>query len=909
VRTKAAAIIIIGFVVSFAFCSIAIAANDTPHNTSNHIDCGSCHGETVVLNSPFWTESSDYDKICTDICHTEPSGGPYTDKSAPRVITHSSQNTSTKYGTWTKQCRDCHNPHYQRQKVYKNTDASNLYLATGKIQSCVYNGDNISTFTYSSSPPITYKTETGWDATILAKKTGDYRGAILFPNIGKLAYNYPITAVNPGANTITVNGDLTTECNNNYFNSTTFAVIYGQYIKDSILTDEVSGTYSPVKFFDQTGKNSYADADTTYNGICEVCHTQTENPQTHVARYRNTGNEDTGHYPGQYCIPCHPHTEGFKGSESPGGFSCEGCHSDLWGYMNGTTGYHHYLNNTGATYANISQSVTMGDTSDTNRNCLMCHADHNIFRQDLNPSGTRAANLRASISVTPSASDTSTYSNTDFDNAQPEGGICISCHATEQTKSYAQADNTTKTPVIDKAKFANSAGIHNYPVTSTFTRDSSTFNANCSKCHNDTLNPKSSYYALRYSVQSSTNKFGNHQSTLRSVTASLGITSPTDPLEENLCFRCHSMTTDTNPGGGLAKAVAGKDYYGVADMRPSTEGIFAVFGKANKHPIDSYSGLHKPSPAEDDMSITNRHVECCDCHNPHTIGGINPNSPVLHPTTGVDRTSDGNKINDTTFGSKALQGVWGVDVSSWPSKWTQPTDFTAVRPAEKEYQICFKCHSYYAGGEGYSPDIALHFNPNNLSAHPVVVTQNNQTGSYNNPRKGLYEEEMLDPWKANIGNQTMYCSDCHGNNAYGTNDPQGPHGGKNSLLSDFMRNGQRYYWPGGTADGNWSLYHIRYDLENWQTRLLCAACHRIWISNSAHAQSSHYTSLEIGRCTNCHRTRIHGWKHSRLIGDTGTLVAGFKKSAYDNYQPTSCYVPDVTQCGEAHLTSINPTWQ
>jgi predicted CxxxxCH...CXXCH cytochrome family protein len=315
-RTKAlAAIIITGFVVSFVFCSFAIAANDTPHNASKNISCGSCHGEGLLQS--FWGGSGKYstvDALCLS-CHKETTSGPYTDISAPFEKTHSSQTTSTKYGTWTRECIDCHNPHYQRQKVYKNIDAGNLYLATGKIQSCVYNGDGTSTFTYLT---IAYKT--GWDATRLPKKTGDYRGAILFPNVGKLGFNYPITAVDtPSANTITVKGDLTTECTNGYFSSTTFAVIYGQYIKDILdISPDGSGNNKTVKFFDQTGTNSFADGDTIYNGVCEVCHTQT----TH---FRNDGSgtdqnhTNIGGADGKNCITCHSHTEGFKPS-------CASCH-------------------------------------------------------------------------------------------------------------------------------------------------------------------------------------------------------------------------------------------------------------------------------------------------------------------------------------------------------------------------------------------------------------------------------------------------------------------------------------------------------------------------------------------------------------------------------------------------------
>jgi predicted CXXCH cytochrome family protein len=348
-RTKTLAIIVTGFVVSFACCFIAIAANDTPHNASNNMSCGSCHGETL-LDSPFWGGSWTYDDLCLS-CHTEPPGGRYTEKNAPFEKTHSDAG-----GNALAECRDCHNPHYQRQKVYKNTDASNLYLAKGKITSCEYTCPvcpqviGTTTFTFST---ITYKSGWEWNPptnTKLAAKTGDYRGAILFPNIGKLGYNYPITAV--GATTITVKGNAAAFfcpsqtytcdppfdpsnqfcCDNpddssclslqtyscNLSSPTDFAVIYGQYIKDVIdISPDGSGNNKTVKFLDQVGPKSFADGDGTYDGVCEVCHTQTK-------YHKNDGSGDS-HYATMNCISCHPHTGGFAHGGG-GGTGCNSCH-------------------------------------------------------------------------------------------------------------------------------------------------------------------------------------------------------------------------------------------------------------------------------------------------------------------------------------------------------------------------------------------------------------------------------------------------------------------------------------------------------------------------------------------------------------------------------------------------------
>src|SRR4030043_1969434 len=239
IKALTAPIIIIGFIVAIFSSFTAIAVIDAPHNASTNISCGSWHG-AALLNSPFWggsyspvnIDDTVYNKLCLN-CHRT-SSGPYTDTNAPLVKTHSSLTTDNGYGDWTRECRTCHDPHYQKQKNYKPTDASNLYLATGTITSCVYNGNGTSTLMYST---ITYKS--GWypppeddpNKKYLTKKIFDYRRTVLFPNVGKLGYNYPIIAVDtPTANTITVTGNATAYL----YPPTTFAVMYGQYIKDVI---------------------------------------------------------------------------------------------------------------------------------------------------------------------------------------------------------------------------------------------------------------------------------------------------------------------------------------------------------------------------------------------------------------------------------------------------------------------------------------------------------------------------------------------------------------------------------------------------------------------------------------------------------------------------------------------------
>ena len=329
-----------------------------------------------MLYSPFWGGSYDpaniddtvYNKICLE-CHTQPSG-PYTTTGAPLAKTHSSLATDNGYGDWTRECRDCHNPHYQRQSYYKITDSSNLYLARGTITSCVYNGDGTSTLGYSG---ITYKS--GWDSAKLLEKTGDYRRTMLVPNVGKLGYNYPIIAID--ATTITVEGNATAAYQ--YISPpTTFAVMYGQYIKDNLdISADGSGNYKAVKFFDQTGTNSFADGDTTYNGVCEVCHTQT----TH---YRNDGTGSDQHHmnvgnaDGTNCFSCHSHVRGFAHGGGSGS-GCDSCH--------GHSGSHYRHSDVDPPATACSDCHNTGsypkftDTQDlSNTNvCNTCHSPNGSF--------------------------------------------------------------------------------------------------------------------------------------------------------------------------------------------------------------------------------------------------------------------------------------------------------------------------------------------------------------------------------------------------------------------------------------------------------------------------------------------------------------------------------------------------
>jgi hypothetical protein len=185
----------------------------------------------------------------------------------------------------------------------------------------------------------------------------------LFPNVYKLGYNYPITEIDTDAKTIKVTGNVTTYL----YPPTTFAAIYGQFIKDAI---DVSDTSKQVKFFDRKGANSYADGDTTYNGVCEVCHTQT--------MYHKNDGTGNYHYPGARCYVCHAHINGFGYAHGEPGKDCEDCH----GHDDGWNGGDYY----GTTQSHSTH--TESDSDDLKGPYIECDVCHDTDNYPYFKSGT-----------------------------------------------------------------------------------------------------------------------------------------------------------------------------------------------------------------------------------------------------------------------------------------------------------------------------------------------------------------------------------------------------------------------------------------------------------------------------------------------------------------------------------------
>lgn len=137
----------------------------------------------------------------------------------------------------------------------------------------------------------------------------------------------------------------------------------------SEVIDTPNSDIQNVTFTARTGPNSFADGDTTYDGICEVCHTET------VYHRNGDSNPDSGsHYAGEDCIKCHAHYNEFSHGGGSGS-GCEDCHGHDLGYE-----YETGMFSEGAGTVESHSTHTENDNDDLkgpNIPCSECHDTEN----------------------------------------------------------------------------------------------------------------------------------------------------------------------------------------------------------------------------------------------------------------------------------------------------------------------------------------------------------------------------------------------------------------------------------------------------------------------------------------------------------------------------------------------------
>ncbi|NTV14957.1 MAG: hypothetical protein HGA96_13665 [Desulfobulbaceae bacterium] len=289
---------------------------DTPHNESNGIYCYTCH-ELPAFRATDWAakravnpDNTMLNAVCLS-CHAEAAA-----HNGPTMQMHSSATSAGTHGTWTTECTQCHDVHFQGQLDWATTENNKLFLAEGLFNT------GIQTWLFDSNDPqgegygttivgiSAVSGQAGWTDTTqwsakgghrdADKATDHSRGLILVTDRTNHPETFEIIAVN--GNVIKVKGKMI----KGVIDGGSFGVFYGQSLKSSVMPNggTSANDYRDVKFFapnifpgDSGGYVDLTPSASKPVGLCQVCHDSTS-----AWKSDNTG---ASHHSDTDCDSCH----------------------------------------------------------------------------------------------------------------------------------------------------------------------------------------------------------------------------------------------------------------------------------------------------------------------------------------------------------------------------------------------------------------------------------------------------------------------------------------------------------------------------------------------------------------------------------------------------------------------------
>jgi cytochrome c553 len=233
--------------------------------------------------------------------------------------------------------------------------------------------------------------------------------------------------------------------------------------------------------------------------------------------------------------------------------------------------------------------------------------------------------------------------------------------------------------------------------------------------------------------------------------------------------------------------------------------------KPSRHNVDKYKGVHD---LRESITASAKHVECVDCHNPHSV---------------QDKTAPPPRL------SGAMEGVPGVTISG-----------AVKQKAQYEYEVCFKCHGDNPNRieskitrQITQTNTRLEFDPASPSFHPVVTPGINQ--NVPSLRAPMTVANMI------------YCTDCH--NRSSDSGTVGPHGSDYSPLLAY-----RYEIADRTTESE-SAYE------------LCYKCHSRNSILNDESFAKHNKHLEEAPCSVCHDP--HGISSAQGTAENNSNLINF----------------------------------
>jgi len=908
-------IIAIGSIVA---ATAAFAALDTPHNFI--VNCETCHPTTPP--DYWWTNQGGASNTLCGQCHYP--GSPYKD-----AIEHI---TSSKYGNLDLTCSTCHHPHSQSQmRTWKNVaGAPNAFKTTA--------------LTTSATQTTLTRAGANWS-------TNQWAGMVLVPNTVYLNYNYKI--LSNTATVITIDGARNDKINLTYAGvGKTFGITYGREVKEAI-----SGL--PVKFFGKTGQNSYADGDATIDGVCQVCHTQTQS-------FNNYGNLETGSHPGGKagtdCTGCHNHTD------STGAFmaNCTSCHGSppTETSIGGPNGLAKYDDNSGTGSTTVGKHLKHADSTGSNLgyDCTTCHTGY-VMPQSTKTIdiGFKIFGMQGGTFSGQAGLNYAGHNGTTATNGGAQTCSNIYCH------SEVQAGNGTGAPNYKSAQWTAAAtvvcgnchladGVQGTGTTmnsGSHTKHMAAPSVTCDSCH--TNYGTSTHVDGNINLTVSSTMSGVPQAgfgTCTTMCHNNGAnnnpgTTPTWGQTGTGCNTCHATPPTT---GAHNKHLSGTLYH-KTDCADCHNGANAATNTPSTQHLDGDVDVYKTSPSDlgypADKAKGSAYSTCATayCHSSGqsiTNGNSSaPNYAIAAPNWGGTaacgscHAASATALNSGSH-NKHLNTV-GVDsCTSCHTGATNAPAYNSTAHVDGEINVASSL-SYTAGanaapGNGYGSCTTMCHNNganNNPGSTPTWGAPGGcSTCHATPPTTGAHNKHL---------SSTLYhkatCGDCHVNADAATNTAPSTH--LNNVIDVYDTTSGDLGYPAAKAkgspystcttaychssgqsitNGNSSAPNYAVAAPNWGGTVACGSCHAASATalNSG-SHNKHLNTVGVDSCTSCHTGATNAPAYNSTAHADGQIdvASTLSYTAGANAVPGNGYGSCTTMChndGASNNPGSTPNW-